>query len=229
MSPASTTSRASTALRLRLTRDHDPVTSTIAGVDLGQVDLDEPVGAAAARWFADGVRQVTLDQPVDLTASTATGAAEAVDGLAMVRELTSHGFAVRWSLRMAGGPDCPVSSLQHLRPPTTLTLTEAGDAEAKAALRTWTSAYYFDQCTYRRGPGFVQVRDRRTGELNLITIDDPAYLAVLSALEFGAESTEVDLDIARQFAAEGLVLKVDTLLLWLPYRLRRWPLPTMLV
>jgi hypothetical protein len=65
--------------------------------------------------------------------------------------------------------------------------------------------------------------------LNLLTIDDPAYLAVLDQLLDGAAVTGVDLAIARDFGAEGLVTKIGELLVWLPHRLRRWPLPSMVI
>ena len=73
------------------------------------------------------------------------------------------------------------------------------------------------------------MRDRRSGRLNLLTIDDPAYLAVLDQLMDGAAITDVDLDVARDFGAEGLVTKIGDLLVWLPHRLRRWPLPSMVI
>ncbi|MDG4763022.1 DUF5825 family protein [Solwaraspora sp. WMMD406] len=52
---------------------------------------------------------------------------------------------------------------------------------------------------------------------------------MLDQLLDGAEITDIDLDIARDFDEEGLVTKVGDRLVWLPHRLRRWPLPSMVV
>ncbi|BCJ66708.1 DUF5825 family protein [Polymorphospora rubra] len=214
-----------------LARDHDPAVITVPGIDIGPAELREPAADAVARWRRDGVRKVVLPDPVDLTVAGAD--AEAVDTvrrLVLVRELTSHGIAVDWRLRLPGDDDQEWLPYGHLRPPLELLPPPTAiGADPAQQLAAWHKAFYFDKCTYRRGPGFVQVRDRRSGRLNLITIDDPAYLAVLDQLMDGAELTDVDLGIARDFGEEGLVTKVGDLLVWLPYRLRRWPLPSMVV
>jgi uncharacterized protein DUF5825 len=43
----------------------------------------------------------------------------------------------------------------------------------------WRSAYHPGKCFYRRGPGFLEVRDRRSGELSRFVIDDPTYVAAV--------------------------------------------------
>ncbi|MFV2127570.1 DUF5825 family protein [Micromonospora sp. LOL_013] len=216
---------------VRLHRDHDPAVADIPGIDLGTAEFTGLAADTVADWLDRGVRKVALPGVVDLTAAGSVAAADAVRRLVLVRELTSYAIEVDWSIRLPGGDGDLWRVYGHLRPPAAVEIVGA-DPETDpgtVAAAAWRDAFYFDKCTYRRGPGFVQVRDRRAGRLNLLTIDDPAYLAVLEQLLDGAEMTTVDLDIAREFGEEGLVTKVGDRLVWLPHRLRRWPLPSMVV
>ncbi|PTA47533.1 hypothetical protein C8054_03905 [Micromonospora sp. RP3T] len=210
---------------VRLAHDHDREVGDVPGIDLGVTELQGSPGEAVAGWFDAGVRHVTLIDPVNLAVEDDTASRDAVRRLVLVRELTSHGIGVEWRLLLPvdGGADWRVFC--HLYPPAELS-PAAGDEEP---LDAWRRSYYIDKCTFRRGPGFVQVRDRRSSRLNLLTIDDPAYLAMLAQVMEGAPISDIDLDIARDFAAEGLVVQVGTMLVWLPYRLRRWPLPSMII
>ncbi|MEV4842748.1 DUF5825 family protein [Micromonospora matsumotoense] len=213
-----------------LARDHDPAVLSIPGMTIGPAELREPAADAVARWRAEGVRRVDLPGAVDLTVTGADETAvDTVRRLVLVRELTSHGIAVDWRLRLPGADADEWLPYSHLRAPVELLPPPGGAGDPVPQLAAWGKAFYFDKCTYRRGPGFVQVRDRRSGRLNLLTIDDPAYLAVLDQLMDGAAITDVDLDVARDFGAEGLVTKIGDLLVWLPHRLRRWPLPSMVI
>ncbi|MEU1755101.1 DUF5825 family protein [Micromonospora matsumotoense] len=213
-----------------LARDHDPAVLSIPGMTIGPAELREPAADAVARWRADGVRRVDLPGAVDLTVTGADETAvDTVRRLVLVRELTSHGIAVDWRLRLPGADADEWLPYSHLRAPVELLPPPGGEGDPAAQLAAWGKGFYFDRCTFRRGPGFVQVRDRRSGRLNLLTIDDPAYLAVLDQLMDGAPITDVDLGIARDFGEEGLVTKIGDLLVWLPHRLRRWPLPSMVI
>jgi hypothetical protein len=214
---------------VHLHRDHDPAVADIPGIDLGPAELTGPVADAVEGWLNDGVRKVVLPGVVDLTATGVAESADAVRRLVLVRELTSYAIEVDWSLRLPSGDPDLWRVYSHLRPPVRVCSTGTTAEEQVATAAQWRTAFYFDKCTYRRGPGFVQVRDRRAGRLNLLTIDDPGYLAVLAQLVDGAAVTAVDLDIAREFGEEGLVTKVGDQLVWLPHRLRRWPLPSMVV
>ena len=214
---------------VHLHRDHDPAVADIPGIDMGTAEVTGPVADTVAGWLEDGVRKVVLPGVVDLTVAGPAESADSVRRLVLVRELTSYAIEVDWALRLPGGDDELWRVYSHLRPPVRVETAGERAEDPAAAATAWRSAFYFDKCTYRRGPGFVQVRDRRAGQLNLLTIDDPAYLAVLAQLVDGAEVTVVDLDIACEFGEEGLVTKVGDRLVWLPHRLRRWPLPSMVV
>jgi hypothetical protein len=204
-------------------RHHDPRAAGLRGLDLPPLLVPDGVtaGSVAADLYAAGARRVALPGTVDLTAdATAAGLRQ----LALVRELTSRGVVVDWQLRLDPEADS-WWLLNHLYPPSTVDAGAAG-----AGIRTeWAGSFYLDKCIYRHGPGFIQVRDRRSGELNRLTVDEPAYLDQLDPLLSAAPAAAVPEEIAADYAAEGLLWPLADLLLWLPYRVRRWPWPAMLV
>jgi hypothetical protein len=71
----------------------------------------------------------------------------------------------------------------------------------------------------------VQVRDRRSGELELFTIDDPRHLTAAEGVPAG----EVPPDVRRDLAAAGLLAGHDGHVWWLPAHVRRWPFPSLVI
>ncbi|MCC3774893.1 hypothetical protein K6I33_005412 [Streptomyces sp. UNOB3_S3] len=137
--------------------------------------------------------------------------------LTLVRDLTSHGIAVDWRPAL-DGEDESWRRLSHLYPP--------GEVVGRGGERVrdaWRESYFFCKCFYRHGPGFLQVRDWRTGELRRITIDDPAYRAAVEPLLHGQVSTSVAPAVLDAFTGAGLVDILGEYAWWMPYRVRRWP------
>ncbi|MFI9723389.1 DUF5825 family protein [Streptomyces sp. NPDC052396] len=84
----------------------------------------------------------------------------------LIRELTAHAICVDWRVRL--GPGTPSArSLGHLQPPGEL-LGPPDGAELPARRR---HDHYLGRCVWRQGPGFIQIRDRRWGELRRYTVD----------------------------------------------------------
>lgn len=204
-------------LAVRLWRHHDPDAADVPGVGMGTVTVPGDPAVAAADLVARGARRAVLCEPVDLAAPASPVAA--VRALVLVRELTSRAVVVGWRLRL--GPDLPWHLLSHLYPPTELAGAGGDD------LREWQGIFYLCRLVYRQGPGFVQVRDRRAGDLNCLTIDEPDYLAAVEVLRDGAPVSAVPGEILAAFAAEELVGVVGDLAWWMPYRVRHWPWPVM--
>lgn len=142
--------------------------------------------------------------------------------LAFVRDLTARGIVVDWQVRI-DGTAAAWSALTHLYPPTEL----RGAAEGAEALDHWRRYFHLCRCVYRVGPGFVQVRDRRSGELSRLTIDEPEYIEAVEHLLPGASEQAVAAEILDDLAAENLVWRAAGLAVWLPYRAQRWPWPSM--
>ncbi|NEA64027.1 DUF5825 family protein [Streptomyces sp. SID12488] len=197
-------------------RDHDEAANELAGMRLGSQDVDGSGGDAARRLFDAGARRVVLPRPVDLTDET--DAAWAVRALSFVGDLTSLAIAVDWQVRPAAGPDAWIP-LSHLHPPTAV----LGVPDPDGTLRRWRDGYYICKCIYRQGPGFIQVRDRRRGELRRFTIDEPEYRAAIELLADGAPVDAVPTAIVDDFLQEELAARLGEFLWWMPYHVRRWP------
>jgi hypothetical protein len=75
----------------------------------------------------------------------------------------------------------------------------------------------------------VQVRDRRSDELELFTIDDPRHLTAIETAAEGVPAGEVPPDVRRDLAAAGLLAGHDGHVWWLPARVRRWPFPSLVI
>lgn len=199
-------------------RHHDPRVADLPGVALDGVDQAAPSPDPAGELYRRGARRVALHGLVDLSGAAATSLRQ----LAFVRDLTGYGVVVDWRVRVDGAAGA-WSSLSHLYPPTEL----LGTVEDAAALDRWRELFHLCRCVYRLGPGFVQVRDRRTGELNRLTIDDPEYLEAVDRLLPGVPEESIPPTILADLAAENLLWRWGGLAVWLPYRVRRWPWPAM--
>ncbi|MFR9797130.1 DUF5825 family protein [Streptomyces sp. MS06] len=209
---------ATSALSVRAWRDHDTEARALPGMSLGRVRLDPEPGAAARLWDM-GVRRAELDAPVDLTRPGPAAARAAIDRLCLVRDLTARAVRVDWDLRLpADRSEETWKVLSHLQPPSSVT----GPADPDTALRAWRTRHYLCKLVWRQGPGFLQIRDRRWGDLRRFTADDPRYPAALARLDRGAPRADVPDDIVDELAAEHLVLAADDLVWWLPYRVTRW-------
>lgn len=200
-------------------RDHDEEACALPGMALGTIGLPEVTGEACDRLWRSGVRRVALEEPVDLTATGAAAERRAVDLLCLVRELTARAVHVDWELRLpAGGGAHQWKLLSHLQPPRVVDNV----TDADAALYAWRTNHYLCKLVWRQGPGFMQIRDRRWGELRRFTADEPEYRAAVAALDFGVDHREVPSAVLAEFTEELLVLRVGDLAWWLPYRVNRW-------
>ncbi|MDF3299178.1 DUF5825 family protein [Streptomyces tropicalis] len=211
-----TTSTPSPAVRAW--RDHDTEARTLPGMSLGRVPLAADPGDAARLW-AMGVRRAELDTAVDLAAAGPDAARAAVDRLCLVRDLTARAVQVDWDLRLpADGAERTWKVLSHLHPPRTL----AGPDDPETALHVWRTRHYLCKLIWRQGPGFLQIRDRRWGDLRRFTADDPRYPGAVARLDRGVHHADVPADVLGELTAEHLALRVGDLAWWLPYRVSRW-------
>ncbi|QUI29677.1 hypothetical protein H9W91_01440 [Streptomyces alfalfae] len=205
-----------TAPTLLAWRDYDPAACALPGMSLGEVPLTGPARGQAARLWDLGARRVRLPAPVDLTASADPGAV--LYGLSLVRDLTARAVMVEWELRLAPGAGESWRALSHLQPPAAL----QGPADAEESLRTWRRGHYLCKCLWRKGPGFIQIRDRRWGELRRFTADEPEYEEAIGLLDHGAPADTVPRAVLDDFRGEQLILELGPYAWWLPYRVSRW-------
>jgi hypothetical protein len=203
-----------------LWRDHDErVNAAIDSMCLGEYRFRLDSQAGAADVYGLGARLVELPTLVDL--SGAMPAEWAVRTVALIRDLTAQGVNVAWRLRLGKVVDWHV--LSHLWPPREIVGRQAG------MVAEWRRTHYLGKCVYRQGPGFVQVRDRRDGELTKFTIDADDHLTTIEPLLQGAATQTIPADVFADYATEDLLMQVGEFAVWLPYRVRRWPIPSMVV
>ncbi|MFG3498883.1 DUF5825 family protein [Streptomyces sp. NPDC047928] len=200
-------------------RDYDPDACELPGMFLGELDLPGPPDGESERLWQLGARRVRLPGTVDLSGDPdPEEAAATVGALSLVRDLTARAVLVEWDLRLPPDTADAWQALSHLQPPRRI----EGPAGADEALLAWRRGHYLCKCLWRKGPGFVQIRDRRWGELRRFTADEPEYERAIEALAYGAPAGTVPPSILADFRGEELVLDVGPLAWWLPYRISRW-------
>lgn len=203
---------------LQVWRDHDAEALRLG--EFMRIDSLVPATDAdllAGNVFASGGRLVVVGGIVDFGALGATDATRFVE---LLRELTSYGIAVEWRLRATPG-DTRWRDLWHLPPPSEVVLP------AGAADRTWEfwqGQFYYGLCMMRRGPGMIEVRDRRWGRLRCLRFASPLHLAEIEHLEKGATASSLAPEVLAEFEAARVVLAIGDMRLWLPCRFRRSPL-----
>jgi len=177
----------------------------------------ELVATAPAEVAAAGYEGLVVDEPVV--------AGDSIDDdlrlLRFLREATSHTLRLDWVL--AGRPLVAPRDLAHLVPPT-----RGVGPDATACVAAWRGAYRYGTFYYRRGPGFVTVKDvRPDGDTTHLTIDGEsaeAFHALAEATTL-AELNPAAIDAMDDAVEFGLALRgVETVLL-LPFRMRHWPVP----
>ncbi|MFD7897557.1 DUF5825 family protein [Streptomyces sp. NPDC059743] len=206
-------------------RDYDLDACALPGMFLGDIALTGPVDQECDRLWDMGARRVRVPGVVDLTATAATASAtinsaRAVQALSVIRDLTARAVLVEWSLRVDPEDEETSRILGHLQPPQRIEGPD--EPAADEALRVWRGAHYLGKCLWRQGPGFVQIRDRRWGDLRRFTADEPHYREAIARLAYGGAAASVAPDALADFHQERLVLQVGELEWWLPYRVNRW-------
>lgn len=143
----------------------------------------------------------------------------ALQVIADVRDAMSAGRILGW--RAETIPPAAAPLLWHLPPPSGV----------GQELRDWRARFRAGLCYYRRGPGFVQVKDvREPDDAAGIVLDQPAVLGVFSRCLRPTSLADLDPaegDAAEALLAERLLLRIADEVLVLPYRMRRWPVPAM--
>jgi hypothetical protein len=197
----------------------DPAARDLPGSALGGMALPLPLTTTVPELYRSGKRCFRLGEPVRLCADAPPGA---VEMLVLVRELTALGAAVAWT---ASCDDDCVSDRKffHLFPPAAVQ-----GARNSVAIQ-WRERYLPCMCVFRRGPGFAEVRDRRRGTLEILTLDDPGTFPVIGKMLDGVAVSEVPDQDRETLRQAGLIAEQGGLAWWLPARIHRWPNPAMVV
>jgi uncharacterized protein DUF5825 len=140
--------------------------------------------------------------------------------IALLRECASWGLPVCWDLTTH--PPFETSALHHLPPPQSL------DGQSPA-LRRWHESHRHGLYHFRQGPGFIQVKDARDSlRSTRLLLSDAHTVGVfrrcLRPVRL-TELSEADRAEAELLTADRLLLQADELVVTLPARMRRWPVP----
>lgn len=184
--------------------------------------LDSFAPAADAGLFAEnmfdaGGRLAVIDEILDFDA---LDAADASRFLELLRELTSCGMAVDWRLRTSHD-DTRWRDLWHLFPPAEVTIPAGTDGQI---WEFWRRQFHYGLCVMRKGPGMIEVRDRRSGTLRHVRFTSPLHLEAIERLERGAPAASLEPELLAEFEAARVVMAIGGMRLWLPCRSRRSPL-----
>ncbi|KOV66934.1 DUF5825 family protein [Streptomyces sp. MMG1121] len=197
-----------------------PAAATLTlGADGEALPAATELAALLPRVPVAGVR---LARPADFSALPGDEIARII---ALLRECSSTGARVIWSLVLGARQLDLIPRLDHLPAPETITVAGRGTTSAGE----WRSARNFGLLHFRKGPAFLSVVDERPESCDRIIIDDPATTEVfLQGLE-GCAWTELTRDprhaaAARDLAAKGLLLRVGDHAVTLPVHMRAWPL-----
>lgn len=205
-------------LDITLWRDYEEDTRVLPEMALGRMTTVAPVATQAKVFYERGARRVDLIGTVDL--SEGGDGRAAVRALTLIRELTGWGVVVGWRLRV-GAAFADWRPLGHLYPPAEV----AGGSRAAAMRAEWRQDFFFGKLVHRRGPGFVEVRDRRYGALGRVVIDDAHYLSCIARLWDGVPASAISDEVLAAFMAANLVGRIGTSVWWMPYQVHRWPHP----
>lgn len=168
----------------------------------------------------------TPDSIVDVAAVTASGVVEltftgtAPVGLtsmvAVLRDAMEHGLPIRWHSSLLADGRVDDAELVHLQPPV--------DAH-----RQWVDRHQYAQLYWRKGPNFVSVVDKRDETQTRYVLDEPDLLALFDALEAPVQPESLPTawqEPLRDLLDAHLAVQADGWITRLPYRLRRWPMPS---
>jgi Family of unknown function (DUF5825) len=188
-------------------RARDPLVVCEVGTWPPQLASQELIAIEARR----GLRRVQIKGYVDLAAFGL-----AAQALRVIRDLTSCRIHVEWCLMPDGGALTPLHGLQ---PPYAIEGKHARD------LHEWKDRFRFGLLYWRAGPGFVIIRDAREAAINHFTLDEPEYIDAVRRGHAGEGLAEADPAALTALAEEGLVLFLKEQPVFLPYRMKHWPIP----
>jgi hypothetical protein len=189
------------------------------GSDRAELPVATELAALLPRVPVAGVR---LAQPADFSALPGR---TTVQIIALVRECSSIGARVAWSLVLGPQQLDLISQLDHLPAPTGITVLEKGTA----SVGEWRSASRFGLFYFRKGPAFLSVVDQRPESGRRIIVDDPAVIGVFRRGLDGCAWAELTRDprdaaAARELVGTGLIMRVGDHCVTLPVHMRSWPL-----
>lgn len=204
----------------RVSASGRPATATLTlGSDGAELPVATELAVLLSRVPLAGVR---LAEPADISAFPGQAT---VRTIALIRECSSIGAQVTWSLILGEEQLDLISRLDHLPAPHLITVLPNG----APSVGEWRSSSTFGLFYFRKGPKFLSVVDQRPESSSRIILDDPAMIDVFFQGLDGCAWAEVTRNPRYAAAAhglvdKGLVMRVGDYCVTLPVHMRSWPL-----
>ncbi|MEV5431652.1 DUF5825 family protein [Streptomyces sp. NPDC052701] len=200
--------------------DGRPATATlILGTGGAELPAATELAALLLRVPVAGVR---LTEPADFSALPGH---VIVRIIALIRECSSVGARVTWSLTLGPEQLDLIPRLDHLPAPNRITVREEGTIPVDR----WRSSRRFGLLYFRKGPAFLSVVDQRPEFGSRILVDDPVLMDVFRRGLEGCTWAGLTRDprcatAARDLVGRGLLLRIGEHCVTLPVHMRSWPL-----
>ena len=200
-----------------------PATVTL-GSDWAELPVATELAALLLRVPVAGVR---LPEPADFSALPDHAIVRII---ALLRECSSIGAPVIWSLILGPEQHDLIRQLDHLPVPDTI----AGLEDGAPSVGEWRSSSSFGLLYFRKGPKFLSVVDQRPELSRRIIVDDPATMGVFVQALDGCAWAEVTRTpqyaaATRDLVKKGLLLRVGDQCVTLPVHMRSWPIGAVLL
>lgn len=194
--------------------------SAILTVGAGEVELPLATELAALlpRVPVAGVR---LAEPANFSALTGH---TIVRIIALIRECSSIGSRVTWSLLLGSEQLDLIPKLDHLPAPAKIMVL----GREAPFVGEWRSSSNFGLFYFRKGPKFLYIVDQRSDLSSQTIVDDPAMIDVFRQALEGCTWAEVTQDqrhaaAAHELVDKGIVMRVGDHCVTLPVHMRSWP------
>lgn len=196
-------------------RDYEPSVTQVPGVYQGVFELPLDGREYLDAMYTAGIRMIRFCEEV----RPADNPVSFVGFLRLLGDATAIGMRVLWSLASdRTGNTSDWRPMAHLHPPTEVTEDPGGHI-----LRAWRSGFSFNGCTSRRGPGFIQVHDKRGPGLQRFTIANPRLLTAVETARHAVPMKSLPADCVASLIKTGLFADVNGVGWWMPYQMRRRP------
>lgn len=170
---------------------------------------------------AQGIWKLILDTDVSLDGENALSNAEFLAIICMLRDATRLGLRVDW--RLGDVPEYVLPHLCHLTPPDT---SSSPDND----LLSRPQPFSFGQFFWKKGPDFAIVIDRRIpGKNHKFVISGEDALTTFLRLADGRPhigTADLDRESMETLERAGIVLRLGTRSIIVPYRLSHPPVPS---
>lgn len=197
-------------------RHHVPVGVEPESIPIGASDVQlsgedlfltlQEVEALCTKGLRRVVLQPRLDDLPDATLR--------LQYLRLLRDLSSCSVSVSWRCSEETLPAGSRRLLVHLSPPD-------GDL-------VWASQFRFGALYWRRGPGFLFIKDARTVGATHYILDEPTEQDLFqrfSAPQACTKLTRLEAQVFEGLAECGFLFIDSGYALSLPYRMKHWPIP----